>query len=191
MSKKLFLKPEDASPSSQEDAAHLHNTYAILESLRLNTGNCAEQAKIAGIFAGIMIENGLSHAGFTQHEINEANIKLSILETPRNGYSEGDHTICRLEFTANKENVSLYIDPWLHGAVFDEKDAPAVYAEHPNRYCNQNTDFEVEELQTEVINNEKTKSAVQEMVYRTYDIDLTSKNPLDNYIDTLQVKNGL
>lgn len=123
----------------------------IIKAMLTNTGNCAEKAMLAGILIKATIVAALKDKGFTDLEIENAKIEVSIAENGRHG---GDHTVCLLSYNIN-EKKEFIVDPWLHGTVYDQEDAYPIY-EAALWDQNEPTLFDkIDDNKTQVINDQK------------------------------------
>jgi hypothetical protein len=173
---KLFKK-DIANGKSRPDAlVHAHSEY-VIEAMRKKTGNCAEKALLAGMLIKATLETSLKLKGYTDEELDSANIQLAIVD---NGSHGGDHTVCLLSYDLDGEHY-LIVDAWLNGVTYTAQEAAQLYEEY---LVDPNETYQFDRLhrdKTFVVNDRTCVATVLQWVADHYEIDLCSPYPFEDY----------
>jgi|GEM_PF-5460524 len=149
-----------ANGMSRDAALAEVHAELVIRSMESNTGNCAEKALLAGILLKATLIEELTHRGYPDFEIENANIRISIAE---NGNHGGDHTVCLLHYDIGGEKA-VVVDPWLNGTIYDPEDAHSVYVtnlENPNEPA---IFDQVDKNKTQAVNDEECVAEVMRSV---------------------------
>jgi len=157
-----------------------HSVYAI-DIIKTKTGNCAEQALLAGILTKATLQTGLKLRGFSEAEITKADIQLTIGEFREQQSVSNDHTVCLLSYDINGEEL-FFVDPWINGAVFNQKNADEFYAAHIDNLQKPLIPTKVHLDKTMAINDAYCLPKVMESIDEHYEIDWRSLHPFKKYV---------
>lgn len=156
---------------------HSHTNF-LIEVLTKQVANCIEKAMLAGILTKVALETGLKLRGYTQEQIDSADIEIAIAD---NGSHGGDHAVCILSYDIDGEHY-LVIDPWISGATYTEQQADEVYANH---LVNPKESYYFDRPhkdKTFAINDNHCAAAVMRWITNRYDINLDSLQPFEKYV---------
>jgi hypothetical protein len=147
------------------------------KTIKSLTGDCQIKAIIAAAVFLAACANYLKEQDFTPHEIENANIRVTILKN-----ISGDHVVCSVKlFNENlNKNAEFIMDPWMEGAVIDGDRVSEFYTRNgDSHYCNGETvAFQQSLSDTIAVNHIDLIERVTNYIYKIHGIDFNSFNPM-------------
>lgn len=112
----MVEKPENPIPLSL--------VYSSIDSIKYNTGNCADMSLILGAVIARYIPQRLSGIGFSKDEVFDARISTSLMYNSAPG---GNHVVVLLNCVSSNGTSQYILDPWLDASVFKKEESYEIY----------------------------------------------------------------
>ncbi|MDQ6492036.1 hypothetical protein QO208_20980 [Salmonella enterica] len=157
----MIEKPEDPIPLSL--------IYSSIDSIKYNTGNCADMSLILGSIIAKYIPQRLTGIGFSKNNIFDARINTSLMY---NSASGGNHVVVLLTFTDSKRISEYILDPWLDARIFKKEESYEIYKNNSNKYINENHCFEVYDKYSAIMNSAEYIEAIAKTINNLYGVNL-------------------
>lgn len=165
-----------ANQDAPENPIALTLQYACQQTLKFNTGNCADMTLILGAVLERVLPLRLSAAGLNAEDIERANPQLRCLYNAEDG---GNHVVLGLTFTdvdAQTEH-QYYADAWAGGTLIPHNEARAFYEDNQSRYITGNFQFEENEKFSAIMKSPAFVDAICDTLTRQYDVRLEAPMP--------------
>jgi hypothetical protein len=170
---------------SQDNASHSQAgemaffIEGVCLAIKSNSGNCGEKSLACGALFLLLLENHLSHQGFSKDQITDANIEVFYADN-----TAGDHAVCLVKVN----DVEILLDSWSDGAVIDKKDIKQFYSDlNGSHFCKgKNANFTASSQHTDILNNPEFLSKIKNKIADIFGVDFNAANPLSNYEEFVQ-----
>ncbi|EAQ6245571.1 hypothetical protein R3P88_001256 [Salmonella enterica] len=159
--KAMIEKPENPIPLSL--------IYSSIDSIKYNTGNCADMSLILGSTIAKYIPQRLTGIGFSKNNIFDARINTSLMY---NSASGGNHVVVLLTFTDSKGISEYILDPWLDARIFKKEESYEIYKNNSNKYINENHCFEAYDKYSAIMNSAEYIEAIAKTINHLYGVNL-------------------
>ncbi|QAU23677.1 hypothetical protein EO087_06500 [Dyella sp. M7H15-1] len=147
----------------------------IMLSLKSNAGNCFEKALMATVMFRLAFEKHLMNNGFTKHEIDDANIRITILDNHGAG---GDHVVGSIKMTIAGVDEELLIDPLMDGSVVEKSDISQFYSDNESVYCSGATSvFKEITVYADALNDPEFLGLIKQKLERMHHVDFDHFDP--------------
>lgn len=157
----MIERPENPIPLSL--------IYSSIDSIKYNTGNCADMSLILGAIIAKYIPQRLTGIGFSKNNVFDARISTSLMY---NSASGGNHVVVLLTFTDSKGISEYILDPWLDARIFKKEESYEIYKNNSNKYINENHCFEVYDKFSAIMNSAEYIEAIAKAINNLYGVNL-------------------
>ncbi|ENR1989523.1 hypothetical protein ACEUIZ_002602 [Salmonella enterica subsp. enterica serovar Montevideo] len=152
-----------------ENPISLSLIYSSIDSIKYNTGNCADMSLILGAIIAKYIPQRLTGIGFSKNSVFDARISTSLMY---NSASGGNHVVVFLTFTDSKGISEYILDPWLDARIFKKEESYEIYKNNSSEYINENHCFEAYDKYTAIMNSAEYIDAITKTINLLYRVNL-------------------
>lgn len=162
---KLF---DRAMAERPENPISLSLIYSSIDSIKYNTGNCADMSLILGAIIAKYIPQRLTGIGFSKNNVFDARISTSLMY---NSASGGNHVVV-FDFYWFKRNIGIYTWPLAGCAHFQKEESYEIYKNNSSEYINENHCFEAYDKYTAIMNSAEYIDAITKTINLLYRVNL-------------------